>query len=94
MIRLFAKWIFLSLLNHKNHLIMVNFCLGLEIGKPYLLIRHNLLVPRPLAVIIKGLVVTILSFIILPTQAASIQCAFGKFNLIRDHDFFDFCDYG
>src|SRR5579859_6374856 len=64
--------------------------LGLEQGKPISLTLHFWRLPCPLAEISKGIMRAILSEcgVLLPTQAASIQCAFGsslcvRLNLVR-----------
>src|SRR5215475_6917410 len=54
--------------------------LGLEQGKPMSLTLHFCLLPCPVAVISRGTRPSRWSTagVLLPTQAASIQCAFGK----------------
>src|SRR5690348_2354320 len=64
--------------------------LGLEQGKPIWLTLHFCLLPCPLAEISNGITRTTVSEcgVLCPTQAASIQCAFGsslrvRLNLVR-----------
>src|SRR5262245_58209691 len=51
-----------------------------RIGKPYLFVEHICRVPRPVALIRSGRAFAISTFsgVLLPTHAASIQCALGK----------------
>src|ERR1051326_6996542 len=59
--------------------------LGLEQGKPSSSTLHFCLLPCPVAVICRGTRPSRWSTggVLWPTQAASIQCAFGKLLLVR-----------
>src|SRR5215475_2862008 len=59
--------------------------LGLEQGKPSSSTLHFCLLPCPVAVISWGTMSSSLSIagVLLPTQAASIQCCFGKLLCVR-----------
>src|SRR2546421_6811521 len=60
---------------------------GLEQGKPIALTLHFCLLPCPVAVMSRGTTPATLSKkgVFLPTQAASIQCCFGRFLCVRLH---------